>query len=205
MTETDKITLLGEIKIRAAAQNRLLVGISGPPGSGKSTVAGELADGLGPAAVVIPMDGFHLDNARLEQLDLLHRKGAPETFDAAGFVALIRKLRGKKTIRFPTFDREADRAVSESGLVDADIRIVLIEGNYLLLNIPPWNSLADTFDLTVRLEVSRDVLEARLVRRWHDLGFCWEDARARALANDMKNADHVDRHSRVADFTMRTG
>ncbi|MDI3336292.1 phosphoribulokinase [Defluviimonas aestuarii] len=205
MTRISKEALVKEIEARTHSHDRLLVGFAGAPGSGKSTIAEDLAARLGPTATVLPMDGFHLDNDRLRQMGLLHRKGAPETFDADGFVALVRKLRQKGTVEFPTFDREADSTVPGAGRIGEDIRIVLIEGNYLLLNTHPWSDLAGLLDLQIRLEVSRDELEARLIRRWLDHGLSPDAARTRTRDNDMANVDYIAQHSREPDYVLADG
>lgn len=203
MTEITATDLVELIKTRAAGQDRYVVAIAGPPGSGKSTLAADLAARLGPTAATLPMDGFHLDNDRLRQLGLLHRKGAPETFDAQGFVDLLREVRTTPRVSYPTFDRDADRTVPGAGHIGKDTRIVLVEGNYLLLTSPPWSSLDALFDLTVRLDVSREELEDRLVTRWLSHGLPAAEARARALGNDMKNAEHMFENARSPDFTLR--
>lgn len=203
MTEITATDLVELIKTRAAGQDRYVVAIAGPPGSGKSTLAADLAARLGPTAATLPMDGFHLDNDRLRQLGLLHRKGAPETFDAQGFVDLLREVRTTPRVSYPTFDRDADRTVPGAGHIGKDTRIVLVEGNYLLLTSPPWSSLDALFDLTVRLDVSREELEDRLVTRWLSHGLPAAEARARALGNDMKNAEHMFENARSPDFILR--
>lgn len=205
MTGITTAALVREIEARALGRDRILVGISGPPGSGKSTLAADLAARLGPPAAVLPMDGFHLDNARLRQMGLLHRKGAPETFDAAGFVSLLGKVLSKKAVSYPTFDREADRTIPDGGHIEKHTRIVLVEGNYLLLSTRPWSDLSGLFSLTVRIDVSSEELEARLVARWLDHGLPAAEAKARALGNDMKNASFVMENSLSPDFTLRTG
>lgn len=191
--------------IRARDGARVLVGIAGPPGSGKSTFAATLAAGLGPTAAVLPMDGFHLDNSILQERGLFDRKGAPETFDAKGFVRLVSDLRDKARVTYPTFDRQADRVRPDAGEITEATRFVLIEGNYLLLQSPPWRDLAGLFDLTVYLDVDRDLLRERLVQRWRDHGLAEEAAVARAEQNDLRNAETVQTHSRRADFTVKTG
>lgn len=200
MTE---ITSLAQ-SIRAMSQDggRILVAIVGAPGSGKSTLSKTLADQIGASAAILPMDGFHLDNSALEQLGLLHRKGAPETFDVAGLDTVLRAVRARPSVRYPTFDRAADKTVPDAGHIEADTSIVLVEGNYLLLDRPGWSDLAALFDLTVALEVSRVELESRLIQRWRDHGLPQDQARARARDNDMKNADFMTKHSRPADITI---
>ncbi|MBE1297356.1 MAG: AAA family ATPase [Rhodobacteraceae bacterium] len=198
-----KAQLLKLIAQKAKGNTRVLVGIAGAPGSGKSTLAEELAAHLAGAAV-LPMDGFHLDNAELEQMGLLDRKGASETFDAKGFAELVRSLRSEEEVFYPTFDRALDKTIPNDGHLSTAVRIVVLEGNYLLLDEPPWNELAAEFDITVGLEVSLDVLEKRLVRRWLDQGMSLERATARARENDMKNANLVIEKSVIPDVILST-
>lgn len=197
--------LLDEIKSRADGDRRILVGIAGPPGSGKSTLAEDLANGIGTSAAVLPMDGFHLDNATLRQKGLLDRKGAPETFDAVGFVELVRALKHQSSLTYPTFDRDADSTIPDGGRIDAGSDIVLVEGNYLLLDLPPWSELAALFDMTVKLVVARSELERRLTKRWLDHGLSPTAAKNRAHENDMRNADLVLESSRASDFVVQAG
>ncbi|CUH61344.1 AAA family ATPase [Thalassobacter stenotrophicus] len=203
MTQITPEILVQRIKT-LSGQGRKLIAIAGAPGSGKSTLAEDLAHQLGPTAAVMPMDGFHLDNDTLHAMDLFHRKGAPETFDADGFVALIKRLRGEDTVPYPTFDRDADRTVRDGGQINETTRIVLVEGNYLLLNQSPWDSLAGLFDMTVRLVVDHETLAARLITRWIDHGLNPENARDRALGNDMVNVRYVDAHSFDPDYVIRS-
>lgn len=185
-----------------------MVAIAGPPGAGKSTLSQALCSGLnggagdGPATVV-PMDGFHLDNAILEARGLLPRKGAPETFDVDGFEAVLRRIRRKRReVAIPLFDRRLDLARAGGAVVAPRHRIVLVEGNYLLVDRPPWDRLAGLFDLTIFLDVPHAELERRLVQRWLDHGHTPAAARRRALANDVPNADFVVAFSRPADVRL---
>ncbi|KIN70426.1 Nucleoside triphosphate hydrolase domain-containing protein [Sulfitobacter noctilucae] len=196
-------SLVERITDLSANEARVLVAIAGPPASGKSTLADELASRLGPTAMVMPMDGFHMDNEALQELGLLDRKGAPETFDAPAFVDLVTHLREEVSLSFPTFDRAADKTVLGGGRVTTDTRIVLIEGNYLLLNISPWADLAKAFDLTISLQVDHDELERRLVARWVKHGLTTDAAKVRARGNDLKNARFVEEHSLPADMTVK--
>lgn len=205
ITLTDLPTLIQEIEAYATRKWRVLIAIAGPPGSGKSTFAAKLETRLGPSAAVMPMDGFHLENEQLEHMGLLHRKGAPETFDSEGFVDLVRRLRNEHVISYPTFDREADKTVPDGGLIGEDTKIVLVEGNYLLVSSPPWAALAPLFDLKVRLQVNLDEIEARLISRWLDHGLGPHEARSRALGNDMQNVHFVEENSRAPDFMLSTG
>lgn len=181
---------------------RRLVAIAGPPGSGKSTLASALVEHLGERAALVPMDGFHYDNAVLRERNLLDRKGAPETFDVEGFTCLIRRLMKPAEVAVPVFDREADLTRAAARIVAAEQPIVVVEGNYLLLDLPAWRALHRLWDLSVTIAVPRAELERRLVTRWLDQGLEPKAARDRALSNDMPNADLVVRKSRRADVVL---
>lgn len=111
-------------------------------------------------------------------------------------------MRSKESVPYPTFDRTANKTIPGAGCIDKHIRIVLVEGNYLLLPLPPWAGLSPLFDLSVYLDVPRTELEDRLIARWRAHGLSPADARKRARRNDMKNADYVIENSRTADFIL---
>lgn len=179
---------------------RRLVAIVGAPGSGKSTLAEGLVAAV-PGAVLVPMDGFHLDNRLLDQDGLRARKGAPETFDAAGFVALIRRLKQGGAVVYPVFDRDRDLAVAGAGRVEEQARLVVVEGNYLLLDRAPWRELAGLWDLSVMLDVPAEELRRRLTARWQGLGRSPAEVLAH-LENDLANAETVADHSLPADLRL---
>jgi pantothenate kinase len=193
---------------RAQGKPRILVAIAGPPGAGKSTLSQMLAKALNAAdpaepAIVVPMDGFHYDNAVLEARGLLARKGAPETFDCNGFAALLARLLVARNVAIPIFDRSLDLARAGAAIVDEHHRILLVEGNYLLLHDAPWAGMESLFELTVRIEVAENELEKRLVQRWLDHGLDEESARHRALSNDIPNARLVAERSSSAEFVIK--
>lgn len=195
--------LAAAIRARAGGRGRFITAIAGPPGAGKSTLATGVAAALGHGARVVPMDGFHYDNAVLARRGLLPRKGAPETFDLDGFAVLLRRLRAGDAAAIPVFDRAADLSRAAADVVAAEDRLLVVEGNYLLLDEPGWRDLAPLFDLTVAIVVPEAELERRLVRRWRDHGLDAAAAAARAQANDLPNARRVVAGSRPADLLLR--
>ncbi len=177
-----------------STRERLIVGIAGAPGSGKSTLAREVARRLNlqrTRTIVVPMDGFHLDNAVIEPMGLLQRKGAPETFDVRGFVHLIKRIQARDHVYAPAFDRTRD--ISVAGVVDIppDLPVVIVEGNYLMFDEPVWNVLPGIWDLSVRIDVPITELRARLIQRWLNQNLSRAAATRRAEGNDIPNANRV--------------
>jgi pantothenate kinase len=195
--------LLGE---RSIGRTRFMVGIAGAPASGKSTLAEQLCDALvakGETAIVVPMDGFHYDDAILNARGHRARKGAPHTFDAAGFEVLLKRIKAcEKDIAIPVFDRNMELARAGADIVDDKARFIVVEGNYLLLNQEPWNRLKPLFDFTVYLNVPLDELEQRLINRWLGLGFDMDYARNWIASNDILNIREVIDNSAPADLTI---
>lgn len=189
---------------------RTIVGIAGPPASGKSTLAESVVQALNkdcrtamPNAALLPMDGYHLDNRLLESRGLLARKGAPETFNAHGFCDAVKRLSSTNRETFhPKFDRQMDLSIAQSIVIHPDTSIVVVEGNYLLLETKPWTSLQDVFDATVFVCPSRDAILDRLKQRWIKHGLDSEAAMLRARGNDLPNAELVMRESREADMRL---
>lgn len=185
--------------------DRRLVALAGAPASGKSTMAERLAEALdraGAKAEVVPMDGFHLDNTLLIAGGLLARKGAPETFDADGFVHLVGRLKAEREVVYPLFDRTRDIAIAGAGRVGADSDVVIVEGNYLLFDAEPWRALAQLWDVSIRIAPPIEVLRERLIARWITHGLSDEDAVARAEGNDLANAKLIAARALPADFTL---
>ena len=193
------------IRTRAAqsARGRFILALAGPPGAGKSTLSAALVAQLGPGARVVPMDGFHYDDAVLAARGLSQRKGAPETFDAAGFLHLMGRLRGDEPdIAIPVFDRGLELSRAAADVVTPADRILIVEGNYLLLDEEPWRRLAPLFNLTVFLTVPEEELDRRLVARWAHHGRDAQAARGWIDGNDLPNARRVIAGSRPADLTL---
>jgi pantothenate kinase len=156
------------LRLLAERAGRLVVGITGPPGAGKSTVARGLLDAIGPTAAYLPMDGFHLSNAQLDWLGRRDRKGAPDTFDAAGYVATLSRIAqdyGVDDVYVPDFHRVIDEPVAAGLVVRADARLVVTEGNYLAVSDDGWAPVRGLIDRLFYLDCPPEVRRSRLVRR----------------------------------------
>lgn len=193
----------------AGEAGRFVIALAGPPGVGKSALSEALVaefERRGHGAAIVPMDGFHLDNAVLAARGTLPRKGAPFTFDIDGYAALLKRLRAEpgRDIAVPVFDRALDLSRAGGRIVTAGHRFLIAEGNYLLLDDPAWASMAEQFDLTVMLTAGLDELRQRLTDRWLEHGLDPERALARALSNDIPNAELVVGKSRGADLVLST-
>lgn len=194
--------------VKALPGHRIVVALAGPPGAGKSTVSEALVEALNSvmpgSAAVVPGDGFHYDDAVLGSLNLLDRKGSPDTFDVGGFRSLLLRLRANNepAVAVPVFDRTLEISRAAGRLISSDVKYLIVEGNYLLLDLAPWSSLRDCFDATIMLQVDRKTLEARLLDRWRSLGFDESTSYEKVRRNDLPNADIVMSASNIADFTI---
>lgn len=195
--------ILAHLPARPGA--RFLLALAGPPATGKSTLAERLTQRLsaqGRQAALLPMDGFHLDNRLLAARGLLARKGAPETFDSDGFLAMIRRVKAGGEVVVPVFDRDRDIAIAGAAIIGRETGIVVVEGNYLLFDRPPWRDLAALWDLSVFLTAPEPTLRDRLVARWLHHGLDAAAALARAEANDLPNARLILAHRLPASLVL---
>lgn len=194
------------IQTAAKGRPRFIVAVAGPPGSGKSTIADELAAALvaaGERAVVLPMDGFHMDNGLLEEAGLLPRKGAPETFDVRGLRDILQAVRkADEDVLVPVFDRARELAIASARRIAPADHIIVAEGNYLLLDARPWSDLLPLFDHTVLLRVSMAELERRLNARWQGFGYDADRILAKVHGNDLPNARVVLEQSVKPDLEI---
>ncbi len=188
--------LADQIRAKQSDDRRILVAIVGAPASGKSTLSDRLYHHLGgdkAGAAVVPMDGFHFDDAILKERDLLPRKGAPNTFDVGGLKRTLIALREDQPedVYVPIFDRNLEISRGSARAISPHHRIILVEGNYLLLDQAPWDQLHGLFDLSIYLDVPEDTLRDRLIERWTGFGFDLETATRKANGNDIANAQTV--------------
>lgn len=178
-----------------------MIGLAGPPGSGKSTISARLAEELD--AAIVPMDGFHLPNEVLENRGLRAIKGAPQTFDAEGFVDAVREIRsGDADVSLPDFDRVGDEPRADRILVPMSSSIVIVEGNYLLLDSSPWFELRQLFDVVAHLDIDPTVRVQRLIARHVRFGKTAAEAADFVHTSDEPNAALVEAASHRAHLVV---
>ncbi|GAA0920694.1 nucleoside/nucleotide kinase family protein [Streptomyces thermoalcalitolerans] len=200
--------LLTRARALAAPGRRALLGIAGSPGAGKSTLAGHLVRALngdgGPWAAYVPMDGFHLADAELARLGRLDRKGAPDTFDAAGYAALLRRLREERddTVYAPGFERVLEQPLAGAIPVPPSARLVVTEGNYLLLDTGAWARVRRELDEVWFCELDEDERIRRLVARHEQFGKTHQEAVEWVLGTDQRNAELVAATRHRADLVV---
>ena len=194
-------------RARALAEDgpRQLLGIAGAPGAGKSTLAERIVAALGPAARLVPMDGFHLAGSALARLGRADRKGAPDTFDVNGFVSTLRRLRRLEptSVWAPEFRRDLEEPVAGAIEVPPEVRLVVTEGNYLLLRDDPWEEVRTLVHQIWFLDLDAELRLRRLTARHEAYGKSPEQARAWALGSDEENARRVAGTAGHADLVVR--
>lgn len=202
----DLPTLVARVRAlrERAAGARVVVGITGSPGAGKTTLAVRLAEALGPEAVHLPMDGFHLANSTLDRLGRHDRKGALDTFDGWGFVGLLRRVRDETghTVYAPSFHREVDEPVAGEIAVEPGHHVVVVEGNYLLVADEPWGRVRELLDEAWFCSADGGERERRLVDRHTRHGRTVEAATAWATEVDGRNALVIEATRARADLVV---
>ena len=198
----------------ACRERRFILGIAGPPAAGKSTLAEALREALnggrgpggkGEVATIAGLDGFHFDDAVLHARGHRPRKGAPFTFDAAGYAAMLERLAApsRETVAIPVFDRDLELSRAAAAVVEPHHRIVITEGNYLLLEDDGWRAARERLDFTVFLDVPFEELRRRLMDRWLGHGYPPAEAKEKTEANDLVNARLVAGTSVEPDLRLR--
>jgi pantothenate kinase len=199
---------LRHVLLERAVGGRLIVALAGPPGSGKSTLSELLVESLNADvpgwAAVLPMDGFHYDDLYLTPAGLRPRKGAPDTFDVGGLEHALQRLRSRNAdhVAVPIFDRQLEIARAGARLIPKATRIIVVEGNYLLLRREPWSGLSPLFDVTVLIETPDDVLRERLSARWRAYNLTPDQIAEKLDGNDLQNARLVISESADPDFRI---
>jgi len=199
------------VQARAASGDRVIVALAGAPGSGKSTLADKLAGKLNGRqaglAAVLPMDGYHYDDLHLVPAGLRPRKGAPHTFDVGGLFHTLGRMRARDEaeVAVPVSDRKIEIARAGARLIGAEVPVILVEGNYLLLKQPPWDRLLPQFDVTVMVDVPEHVLRSRLRGRWDRLGLTESQISEKLEENDLPNGRVVRAESVAADYLIANG
>ena len=197
----------------ARRERRFILGIAGPPASGKSTLAVALRDALDATAAaskacgiaaIAALDAFHYDDRVLHARGHRLRKGAPFTFDAEGFEAMLARLAAspREAVAVPVFDRDLELSRAAAVIVEPHHRVVITEGNYLLLDDERWRGARALIDFTVFLDVRADELHDRLVRRWRGHGYGPAQAKEKTQANDLVNARLVADRSVQPDLRI---
>ena len=191
------------LKRKASRKTRFMIDVAGPPASGKSTLAEQLREALGENAVVVPMDGFHFDDAILNARGHRTRKGAPHTYDVAGFEVLLKRIKAREPdIAIPVFDRSLELSRNAADIVSKEAKFILVEGNYLLLKLAPWKRLSPLFDFTLYIDVPEEELIRRLKQRWHEHGFDEAYAKNWIAGNDLPNIREIQTNSSKADLVV---
>lgn len=186
---------VADLRLRLADGSRLLLGVAGAPGAGKSTFSASLADFFGPgAALVVPMDGFHLGNAVIDGTPLRQRKGAPDTFDVGGYFSLLQRLarRDEDVVYAPDFRRSIDEPVAASIAVPASVPLIITEGNYLLAENPAWQRVRSQLDAVWFIDTPPALRLSRLVERHMAFGMDRPAAEAWANGSDEANARLIE-------------
>ena len=186
-----------------ASGQRKILGIAAAPGAGKSTLAEKLLQALGAQVQIVPMDGFHLANSELQRLGRADRKGAPDTFDAAGYVSLLRRIHSQQagqTIYAPEYRRELEEAIAGAIAIEASTTLVITEGNYLLLEDGAWADVRGVLDEVWFLDIDSALRQQRLLARHMRFGRSREAALAWIASTDEPNAQRIEGTRHRADW-----
>ena len=186
-------------------KKRYFISLSGPPASGKSTISKKIINDLnskGYQSSILQMDGFHLDDQILKDQNLISKKGAPETFDVMGLISFLSRLQIEPEVIVPIFDRSLELSRSSATIINKETKVILVEGNYLLLKSKPWDNLQKFFDVSVMISCEEKVLEKRLLDRWKSFNLSKEDTYQKVYQNDLPNGLNVLNNSSASDYIL---
>ena len=196
---SDLIKKLDNIK------NRYLIALAGPPASGKTTVSEKITKDLnlkGYPSNILQMDAFHYDNGILENKGLLSKKGSSETFDVMGLKNFLNRLNDEDEVIVPIFDRSLELSKSSAVIISKKTRVIIVEGNYLLLNSEPWKQLHNYFQSKIIIDCEEKIREERLIKRWENFNLPKEEIHKKVYENDLPNGLNVLQNSIEADYTI---
>ena len=186
-------------------KNRYFIALSGPPASGKSTISENLVKDLsakGYNSSILQMDGFHYDDLILKERKLLSKKGAPETFDVMGLINFVSRLHNEDEVVIPIFDRSLELSRSSAVIISKNTKVIIVEGNYVLLNSYPWSELHKFFNTTVMINCEKKILEKRLIERWRNFNLPKEEIDEKVYKNDLPNGVNVLKNSIAAEYIL---
>ena len=185
--------------------SRYFIALSGPPASGKSTISSKLAIDLnhkGFNSSILEMDGFHFDDQILKDQNLLLRKGSLETFDVMGLLSFLQRLQKEDVVVIPTFDRELELSRSSAVVVPKETKVVIVEGNYVLLKSQPWKNLHQFFNKSIMIQCQEKILEQRLIERWTNFKLSKQEINQKVYENDLPNGINVLKNSIAIDYNL---
>ena len=186
-------------------KTRYFIALSGPPASGKSTISENLVKDLsakGYNSSILQMDGFHYDDLILKERKLLSKKGAPETFDVMGLINFVSGLHKEDEVVIPIFDRSLELSRSSAVIISKNTKVIIVEGNYVLLNSYPWSELHKFFNTTVMINCEKKILEKRLIERWENFNLPKKEIDEKVYKNDLPNGVNVLKNSIAAEYIL---
>ncbi|MDE2760314.1 MAG: nucleoside/nucleotide kinase family protein [Paracoccaceae bacterium] len=204
ITQEQLLSKLGNLP----TDKRNMVAIAAPPGAGKTTLTDWLVEEINESSQLkaqpLYLDGFHFDNILLTKMNLLKWKGAPNTFDVKGMENTLKRLNAcpAEDVVVPVFDRSLEIARAGASIIPKDANLLIVEGNYILCDKSPWDSLNKFFDLRILIKTPKNVLKDRLRERWKYYGLDDESIRFKLYENDLPNGDFVMEHSRLVDYYL---